>query len=330
MNSVVTDKPPVTPPPQGPEAPKKESSGGSPRRRQKSAMSRVRKRDLMIFMGPWTLGFVLLTAGPLLGALYLSFTHFNLLAAPSFIGLDNYVQMFTEDPRFYRSLLVTGLYVVVSVPLQLLIALGLAIVLDTGVRGLSYYRALYYLPSLIGGSVAIGILWRTIFGYDGGINQVLRLLGFTDLPSWVDNPNTSLMTLIVLNVWTFGAPMIIFLAGLRQIPADLYESAAIDGAGKMRQFFSITLPLLTPLIFFNVILQTINAFQAFTPAHVISGGTGGPADSTMFYTLYLYIEGFTRFNMGYASALGVMLLVLIGILTALNFLFSRFWVFYND
>src|SRR5690606_4105363 len=232
--------------------------------------------------------------------------------------------------RFFTSLGVTAMYVVVSVPLQLLLALGLALLLNQGVRGLSYYRALYYLPSLIGGSVAIGILWRTVFGYQGSVNQVLRLLGFEDLPNWVNNPTWSIWTLIALNVWTFGSPMIIFLAGLRQIPAELYEQAQIDGAGAVARFLKITLPMLTPLIFFNVILQTINAFQAFTPAHVISNGTGGPADSAMFYTLYLYIEGFTRYNMGYASALGCILLALIGSLTLLNFLFSRYWVFYND
>lgn len=304
-----------------------------PARRSKVSKGRQRRapfRDLMVFLGPWTIGFIVLTAGPLLAAIYLSLTDFDLLSNPSFIGMDNYVRMFTEDDRFLKSLSVTAIYVLVSVPMQLIFALGLALVLEKGLRGLPYYRALYYLPSLIGGSVAVGILWRTVFGYDGGINSVLRLLGFENLPNWINNPETSLWTLILLNVWTFGSPMIIFLAGLRQIPAELYEQASIDGAGRLRKFVSITLPMLTPLIFFNVILQTINAFQAFTPAHVISGGTGGPADSTMFYTLYLYIEGFTRFNMGYASALGCVLLGIIAILTALNFVFSRFWVFYND
>lgn len=304
-----------------------------PATRAKASKGRQRRtpfRDLVVFLGPWTVGFILLTAGPLLAAVYLSLTDFDLLSNPTFIGTDNYVRMFTEDDRFLKSLSVTAVYVLVSVPMQLIFALGLALVLEKGLRGLPYYRALYYLPSLIGGSVAVGILWRTVFGYDGGINNVLSLLGFDNLPNWINNPDTSLWTLILLNVWTFGSPMIIFLAGLRQIPAELYEQASIDGAGRYRKFVNITLPMLTPLIFFNVILQTINAFQAFTPAHVISGGTGGPADSTMFYTLYLYIEGFTRFNMGYASALGCVLLGIIAILTALNFAFSRFWVFYND
>lgn len=299
-------------------------------RRGASPIRRTSFRYLAFFLGPWTIGFVLLIAGPLLAAFYLSFTNFNLLSDPTFIGTGNYERMFTGDPRFYRSLVVTGTYVLVSVPLQLMLALGLALILNRAIRGLPFYRALYYLPSLIGGSVAIGILWRTVFGYEGSFNQILRLFGFENLPNWVNNPNWSIWTLIILNVWTFGSPMIIFLAGLRQIPAELYEQASIDGAGPVPTFLKITLPMLTPLIFFNLILQTINAFQAFTPAHVISNGTGGPADSTMFYTLYLYIEGFTRYNMGYAAALGCFLLALIGLLTLLNFLFSRYWVFYND
>lgn len=299
------------------------------RKRAVGGARRTKFRYLAVFMGPWTLGFILLTAGPLIAAMYLSLTDFNLLSDPNFIGTGNYERMLDDD-RFYRSLVVTGTYVLVSVPLQLILALSLALLLNRGVRGLPVYRALYYLPSLIGGSVAIGILWRTVFGYEGSFNQILRLFGFENLPNWVNNPDWSIWTLIALNIWTFGSPMIIFLAGLRQVPTELYEQASIDGAGRVQQFFKITLPMLTPLIFFNLILQTINAFQAFTPAHVISNGTGGPADSTMFFTLYLYIEGFTRYNMGYAAALGCFLLVLIGVLTFLNFLFSRFWVFYND
>src|SRR5690606_19305543 len=165
----------------------------SPRR---GGVRRTRFGYLAVFLGPWTLGFLVLTAGPLLASVYLSLTDFNLLGNPTFIGAENYVQMFTADPRFFTSLGVTAMYVVVSVPLQLLLALGLALLLNQGVRGLSYYRALYYLPSLIGGSVAIGILWRTVFGYQGSVNQVLRLLGFENLPNWVNNPTWSIWTLI--------------------------------------------------------------------------------------------------------------------------------------
>ncbi|ABS03711.1 carbohydrate ABC transporter permease [Kineococcus radiotolerans] len=295
----------------------------TPRRRRSG-------RSAFLFLLPWILGFVFITAGPLIASLYLSFTNYNLLEPAVWTGLSNYRQLFTADPRFYTSLAVTGVYVAVSVPLQLAFALALAVFLDKGIRGLNFYRSVFYLPSLIGGSVGVGLLWYTVFGYDGGVNQVLRGLGFSDLPNWIGNPDTSLGTIVLLHVWTFGSPMVIFMAGLRQIPAELYEQAGLDGAGRFKQFRHVTVPLLTPIIFFNLVLQLIQAFQAFTPAYVISRGTGGPADSTMFYTLYLYIQGFTRFDMGYASAMGWILLLIIAIFTGLNFLFSKYWVFYND
>ncbi|MFB9377957.1 carbohydrate ABC transporter permease [Kineococcus gynurae] len=296
----------------------------------RSRRPRRQGRAAALFLLPWIVGFVFITAGPLVASLYLSFTDYNLLEPARWAGLGNYERLFTGDPRFYSSLTVTGLYVLISVPLQLAFALLLAIALDKGIRGLNVYRSVFYLPSLIGGSVGIGLLWYTVFGYEGGVNQVLRGLGFSDLPNWIGNPDTALGTIILLHVWTFGSPMVIFMAGLRQIPTDLYEQAGLDGAGKFGQFRHVTVPLLTPIIFFNLVLQLIQAFQAFTPAYVISRGTGGPADSTMFYTLYLYIQGFTQFDMGYASAMGWILLVIIAIFTGLNFLFSRYWVFYND
>jgi multiple sugar transport system permease protein len=201
--------------------------------------------------------------------------------------------------------------------------------LDRGLRGLAIYRSIFYLPSLLGGSVAIAVLWRQIFGIEGLVNQVLALLGIEG-QGWVSSPDTALDTLVILSVWTFGAPMIIFLAGLRQIPAMYYEAASVDGAGPARQFFRITLPLLTPIIFFNFVLQIIGAFQSFTQAFVVSNGSGGPADSTMFYTLYLYQLGFTSFDMGYASAMAWVLLVIIAMFTVVNFIASKFWVFYDD
>jgi multiple sugar transport system permease protein len=282
----------------------------------------------LFFLGPWFIGLILITAGPLLASLYLSFTDYDLLTDPQFIGIENYTQMFS-DPRLLKSLQVTGIYVFVSVPLQLGAALGLAMLLDRGMRGLSIYRSAFYLPSLLGGSVAIAILWRQIFGTTGLINQVLGYFGIQG-QGWVSHPDYALGTLIILNVWTFGAPMIIFLAGLRQIPEMYYEAASIDGATKFRQFRSITIPMLTPIIFFNLVLQVIHAFQSFTQAFVVSGGTGGPADSTLFYTLYLYQQGFASLNMGYASAMAWLLLVIIAVLTAVNFFLSKFWVFYND
>ena len=281
-----------------------------------------------VFLLPWLLGLVFITAVPLLASLYLSFTDYNLLSSPEFIGLENFRQMM-DDQRFWAAVGVTIRYVFISVPLQLSFALLLAVILDKGMSGLALYRSAFYLPSLLGSSVAVAILWRQLFGHDGLINQALGLLGYEG-ESWLQNPDTALSTLVILNVWTFGSPMIIFLAGLRQIPEELYEAARVDGAGVVRQFLNITAPLLTPIIFFNLILQTIGAFQAFTQAHIISGGQGGPLDSTLFYTLYLYQQGFVNFSMGYASAMAWVLLVAIGLITAGHFLLSKYWVFYGD
>jgi multiple sugar transport system permease protein len=283
-----------------------------------------------LFLAPWLFGFFLLTAGPMAGSLYLSFTSFDLLQAPQWIGLANYQRMFGDDPRFVSALTVTLRYVLWSVPLKLAFALALAMLLDRGLRGLAFYRSVLYLPSLLGGSVAIAVLWKQIFGYDGLINTALYGLFGIDGPSWISNPDYALETLVALRVWQFGSPMVIFLAGLRQIPTELYEAAAIDGAGPWTLFRRVTLPLLAPVVFFNLILQTIDAFKAFTPAFIVSGGTGGPVDSTLFYTLYLYQEGFGYFRMGYASALAWFLFVVIGTFTAASFLTSRYWVHYED
>jgi len=281
------------------------------------------------FLIPWLIGFLGLTLGPTLASLYLSFTNFDLLQDPQVIGLANYQRIFTNDAKFWHSMQVTFMYVILAVPLKLAFALGLAMVLNRGIAGLPFYRALFYLPSLLGASVAIAVLWRQLFAKDGLVNVVLGFFGF-DGPSWISDPSYSLYTLVLLSIWQFGSPMIIFLAGLRQIPSDVYEAASIDGANKIQQFIKITLPLLTPVIFFNGIVQTIDAFKAFTPAFIISEGTGGPIDSTLFYTLYLYQEGFAYFRMGYASALAWILLIIIACFTAFSFLTSRYWVHYND
>ena len=283
----------------------------------------------LAFMTPWLLGLLGITILPMIASLVLSFTDYSMLAAPEWVGLENFQRML-GDTRLHNSLVVTFTYVIVGVPLQLAAALLLAVVLNHGMRGLSFYRSVFYLPSLLGGSVAISILWRQMFGASGLVNQLLGALGFENLPGWVSTPDTALWTIILLHVWTFGSPMIIFLAGLRQIPQMYYEAASVDGASKVAQFFRITIPLLTPIIFFNLVLQVINAFQTFTQAFVVSGGTGGPSDSTMFYTLYLYLKGFGQFDMGYASAMAWLLLVIVAIFTAINFFVSKFWVHYDD
>jgi multiple sugar transport system permease protein len=281
-----------------------------------------------VFLAPWIVGLVVFTVGPMLASLYLSFTDYNLLKAPVWSGFDN-IERMLGDARLWNSLGVTFTYVVVSVPLQLVFALVVALVLDRGMRGLGIYRSIFYLPSLLGGSVAIAILWRQVFGNDGIINGFLSWFGIEG-PGWISHPDYALGTIIILHIWTFGSPMVIFLAGLRQIPEMYYEAAQMDGAGKIRRFFSITFPLLTPIIFFNLVLQIIFAFQSFTQAYIVSGGTGGPSDSTMFFTLYLYKQAFNELDMGYASAMAWFLLLIIAGFTAFNFWLSRFWVFYDD
>jgi multiple sugar transport system permease protein len=291
----------------------------------------VRRREnrvAYLFLAPWLLGLVLLTAGPMLASLYLSFTDFDLLTPPRWAGTANY-QRFAADPHLGNAVRVTFVYVLGSVPLTVGFALAVAVLLTGRVRGVGAYRAAYYLPSLLGGSVAVSVLWRQIFGDDGLVNRILAGFGIVG-PSWISTPEYAIYTLIIMHVWQFGSPMLIFLAGLKQIPVELHEAAAVDGSGPVRRFLRVTLPLLTPLIFFNLVLQLINAFKAFTPAFIISGGHGGPADATLFYTLYLYQEGFTSFRMGYASAMAWTLLLVVAVFTAGMFATARYWVYYPD
>jgi multiple sugar transport system permease protein len=295
----------------------------APRRRAK----RRKDRAGYLFLLPWFIG-MLFTVIPFFASLYLAFTDYNLLNAPQWIGLGNFREML-DDPLLRQSLKVTFIYTFVSVPLSLVVALGVAMMLNQGIKGLPVYRAVFYLPSLLGGSVAIVLLWKYIFGFDGIVNGFLGWFGI-DGPGWTTDPDYALTTLIILHIWTFGSPMVIFLAGLRQIPTMYYEAAAVDGASRWRQFRSITLPLLSPIIFFNLIQSLISSFQTFTQGFIMSGGTGGPADSTIFYNLYLYQQGFSQFHMGYASAMAWVLLVIIAAFTALNFLAAKYWVFYDN
>jgi multiple sugar transport system permease protein len=282
-----------------------------------------------LFLLPWFIGFFGLTLGPILTSLYLSFTDFDLLTSPEWVGAANYVRIATGDPKFMQSMRVTLFFVAFSVPLKLAFALAVALLLNRGMKGLPLYRAVFYLPSLLGASVAIAVLWREIFAGDGIVNQFLANFGIVG-PSWISNPRFSLWTLIALAIWQFGSPMIIFLAGLRSIPQDMYEAASLEGASKWRVFWKITLPMLTPVVFFNAIIQTIEGFKSFTPAFIISGGTGNPINSTLFYTLYLYQEAFQFFRMGYASALAWVLLVIVAVFTGFSFLTSKYWVHYDD
>jgi multiple sugar transport system permease protein len=296
----------------------------APRRRPPR---RRNDRAAYLFLLPWFAG-MLFTIIPFFASLYLAFTDYNLLTTPEWIGLQNFTEMFSDE-RLHKSLQVTFVYTFVSVPISLAVALAVAMLLNKGIRGLPFYRSVYYLPSLLGSSVAVVMLWRYVFGNDGIVNEFLGFLGITG-PSWVADPAFALSTLITLNVWTFGSSMVIFLAALRQIPQMYYEAAAVDGAGRWRQFRSVTLPLLSPIVFFNLVLSVINSFQTFTQGYVMSAGTGGPADSTLFYNLYLYQKGFTDFEMGYASAMAWVLLLIVAGFTTVNFIASRYWVFYDN
>lgn len=301
-----------------------------------------------MFLTPWLIGFFVLTVYPMLYSLILSFTDYDFTQpnATQFIGLANYVKMFGSlfglseftastgevmrvDPYYIKSLTVTFTYVFISVPLKLIFALAVATLLNQKLRGLSFYRSIYYIPTLLGGSVAIAVLWRKLFERDGLVNDVLGALGFTDLPGWITNPNYALGTLILLSVWQFGSPMLIFLAGLKQIPQEYYDAASVDGASKTQKFFAISIPLLTPVILFNLVIQLIGAFQVFTQAYIIGGGRGGVLNSTLFYTLHMYIQGWTYHEMGYASAMAWVLLLIIGVFTLILFRSSRFWVSYG-
>jgi multiple sugar transport system permease protein len=245
------------------------------------------------------------------------------------VGWANYRRMFTSDPSYWHAVTVTVKFALIAVPLKLAAALGVALLLNRAMRGIGLFRALFYLPSLLGGSVALAIVWVSMFNRDGAFNSFLALFGIEGAP-WVNDPDWALQTLMVLAIWQFGAPMVIFLAGLKQVPAELYEAAAVDGAGAWRQFAHVTLPMLSPVIFFNLVLETIHGFQGFTSAFVLSNGTGGPVDSTLMYTLDLYIKGFVELDMGYASAMAWVFLIAIGIVTVVLFRTGRFWVHYSD
>ncbi len=302
-----------------------------------------------MFLAPWLLGFFVLTLYPMGYSLWLGFTDYDFTKpdATRWIGLGNYLKMFgplfgrseftassdevmRADPYYLKSLSVTFTYVFTSVPLKLTVALALALLMNQRLRGVSFYRTVYYIPTLLGGSVAIAVLWRKLFEKNGLVNAFLGAIGFTNLPGWITNPKYALGTLVLLSVWQFGSSMIIFLAGLQQIPQEYYEAASVDGANKIRQFFFITIPLLSPVILFNLVMQMIYAFQAFTQAYIIGGGTGGVLNSTLFYTLHLYIQGWTYHEMGYASAMAWVLLLIIGVLTAIVFRTSNLWVSYGS
>lgn len=280
-----------------------------------------------LYILPWVIGFLSFQLYPFIASFVYSFTDFSILKPMTFVGLRNYIKMFTADRLFWPSLKATFLYVLIAVPGKLAFALFIAMVLNMKLKFINFFRTVYYLPSILGGSVAISILWRFLFSRQGTVNVLLKALG---LPSvdWLGNPNLALGTMGLLVVWQFGSSMVLFLAGLKNIPTELYEAARVDGAGSIRSFFKITLPLLSPIIFFNLIMQTINAFKEFNAPYLIT--KGGPLNSTYLYGMMLYENAFSFLKMGYASAQSWVLFIIIMLFTALTFKTSPYWTYYDD
>lgn len=299
-------------------------------------MKRTRKESLVRFLdrepvvgvvcsSPFIIGFLLFMIVPMAISLYYSFCDYNILSAPEWIGTANYVKAFMGDPTFYKSIGVTFFFALISVPLRLIFALLVAMILLRKTKATPIYRALYYLPSIIGGSVAVAILWKRMFAMDGVINGLLSAIGITTNHSWLGDTSTAIWTLIILAVWQFGSSMLIFLSALKQIPGSLYEAARVDGANGWRRFWKVTFPLLTPTIFFNLVMQMINGFLAFTQSYIITQGR--PLNSTLFYTVYMYQQSFEYYNTGYGAALAWIMLAIVGLITLVLFATKRFWVY---
>ena len=300
--------------------------GGRPRRRLTVGQWLNQEHVAgVVCTSPFIIGFLLFLVVPMMLSGYYSFCDYDILSAPKWVGLKNFVNIFTADAKFVKSIGVTFYFALVSVPLRLVFALIVAMILLKNTKLTGLYRSAYYLPSIIGGSVAVAILWKRMFAIDGTINVLLQSIGIDSRIAWLGNTKTAIWTLILLAVWQFGSSMLIFLSSLKQIPETLYEAARVDGASSPRQFFSITLPLLTPTIFFNLVMQMINGFLAFTQCYIITQGK--PMNSTLFDTVYMYQQAFEFKHTGYASALAWVMLLIVGAFTGVLFLTKRFWVY---
>lgn len=297
---------------------------------QSKLLINLRRKEYIgvLFIAPWIIGFLLFQLYPLVSSFWYSFTNYSALGAASFVGLDNYKNIFKYDPTFIQSLKATFIYVLITVPGKLVFALFIAMLLSAKLKVVNVFRTVYYMPSILGASVAVASLWRFMFMHDGMINNLLNSIGINSSIDWIGDTRFSMLTISLLSVWQFGSSMVLFLAGIKQIPPDLYEAASIDGASSVRKFFIITMPLLTPIIFFNLIMQTILAFQDFTAPFLIT--KGGPANSTYLYGLYLYDTSFKFFKMGYACALSWILFAVIITFTVIVFSTSARWVFYME
>ncbi len=299
--------------------------GAASLRRGRSRLARGEATAGYLFILPWLLGFVIFLAGPMIASLYFSFTHYELVKPPEWIGLHNYLSALS-DPLVWQSLKVSAVYSVVVVPLGMIFSFLVALLLNQNVTGLSVFRSIYYLPVLIPAAVS-SVLFGWLFNPDFGlVNVALSFVGIKG-PLWFASTTWALPGLMLLNLWTIGGPMLIYLAGFQGIPTDLYEAASIDGAGVLNRFRHVTIPMVTPVIFFNLIMGIIGSFQSFTSSYVLTAG--GPVNSTLFYVLYLYQNAFQNFRMGYASALAWILFGIVLLLSLLVFRSSSAWVYYE-
>jgi multiple sugar transport system permease protein len=289
----------------------------------------IQKKETLsfyLFISPWIIGFILFYLGPILASFYFSLTSWDLITSPQFIGLDNYVRIFTRDKLFLQSLKVTFVYTLAYVPLDLILAMMIALLLNRQIRGVGIFRTIFYLPSILTG-VAYVVMWMWVFNPQAGlINSILRLVGIQG-PRWLLDPKYALIALIIMSLWQVGRSMVIYLAGLQDIPREMHESASIDGANSLEHFRFITLPMLTPSILFNLVFGLIMTFQSFTNVYVATNG--GPLDATLFYVLYLYQKAFNHLAMGYASALAWILFLIVLVVTLIVFATSGKWVFYQ-
>jgi len=292
-------------------------------------MARAEERAAYLFLLPWLVGLVVFLIGPIIASLIISLTDWKIVTSPNFIGLANYQDMLS-DRFFWQSLGVTLRYIVLSVPLYMVAGLALALVLNQRLRGMYVFRTILYLPAVLSG-VAVAILWMSLLNPDlGAVNNALRALGIANPPRWLSSPDWAVPAVVLMGLWGVGGGAIIYLAGLQNIPPQLYEAAAIDGAGAVQRFFRITLPMLSPTLFFVLITSLIGAFQIFDVAYVMGGSRGGRGGSLLFYLLYMWNEGFRSGRLGYASALAWVLVVLAAIVIIITFKVSDRWVYYES
>lgn len=280
----------------------------------------------LLYIMPWLIGFLVFTLYPIVASFYLSFTDYNLMSAPTWVGFGNFTKLF-GNKHFLKALGVTAKYVILVVPLKLVFSLFVAFILNMDIKGINFFRTAYYIPSILGSNVAIAILWKFLFATDGLVNQVLGVVGVNPV-SWFGQATPAILTIVLLRVWEFGSTMVIFLSALKEVPGELYEAANVDGSGPWRNFFQITIPMITPIIFFNFVMQLVSAFQEFNAPYLIT--SGDPQKGTYLLPMLIYDNTFKHYKMGYASAMSWVLFIIVMAFTLITFNSSKYWVYYGD